>query len=219
MNYKKLISFIVCMVILFSFSACQTQPSEQQPSEQPQSKEDTQCWMPYGLKFGMTYDEFSQQLTKMGIPVPALSPADSNAGFVAESIHPDLNDSSVWEFLESPALKKLADEEPDETADDFDFRFANLDYTYSDPAFYFSFNQDQKLYEFGCFWSCFTENLPSYIAPEIIANYTAKLGAAESTSDFSGTWNTKEHKVSLDYSSEDSLMILYHHCTTYNLDS
>lgn len=64
MNYKKLISFIVCMVILFSFSACQTQPSEQQPSEQPQSKEDTQCWMPYGLKFGMTYDEFSQQLPK-----------------------------------------------------------------------------------------------------------------------------------------------------------
>lgn len=208
MNYRQIISIIVCIVMLFCFSACQAQTSD----------EDTQCWMPFGLQFGMTYDEFSKQLSSHGINVPALKPADSNAGFLTDGIDLDVNDSTVWEFLDSPTMKKLAEEEI-ELMDESGLWMADSDYGSSRPTVYFSFNQDQELYEFYCFWSCYLGSFPSSVIPEIITNYNTKLGAAQSTSDSSGMWNTEEHRVSLDFISLDSRMTLVHHCYTYDLDS
>ena len=206
---KKHTSMILCVVVLFSLSACRKQ----------ENVKDSRQWMPFGLEFGMTYDEFSQQLSEAGVAVPALSPADANVGFVTDAVKVDVNDGSVWDFLGSPTMKKLASEEEIDTSDVV-LWFAKAEYTESEPRMYFSFNQDQKLYEFYCFWETgLLGNLPSCVIPEIITNYNSKLGVAQSTTDSSGAWNNNEHSVSIAYHSEDYRMALVHHCITYNLDS
>ena len=208
MNSRKLISIILCIVVLFSFSACQ----------KLENVKDSRQWMPFGLEFGMTYDEFSRQLSKAGVAVPALKPADANVGFVTDAVKVDLNDGTVWDFLGSPTMKKLAAEEID--ASDYLLWMADAEYTNSNPTMYFSFNQNQKLYEFYCFWETgLLGNLPSCVIPEIITNYNSKLGVAQSTFDSFGAWNTNEHSVSIAYHSADYRMALVHHCLTYNLDS
>lgn len=209
MNYRQIISIIVCIVMLFSFCACQAKTS----------KDDTPCWMPFGLKFGMTYGQFSKQLEEYGIDTLELKPASSNAGFLTDGgISLDITDSTVWAFLDSPTMKKLAEEEID-ILDESGLGSADTAYTFSGPKMYFSFNQDQELYEFYCFWTSFSDSFPSSVLPEIIDNYNNKLGVTGKTSEYSGQWDSDEHKISITYSEEDSRMILVHHCITYNLDS
>ena len=209
MNYKKLLSVILCFVMLFSFSACQEQTSVK----------DDQSWMPFGLQFGMTYDEFSKQLSSHGIDAPALVSADANAGYVTDGVVSlDLADSTVWEFLDSKMLKKLAEEDI-EISDDVDLGLVDLNYEYSSPAVYFSFNQNQQLYEFYCIWTCMAEVFPLHVIPEIITNYNTKLNMTGITSEYSGEWKTDEHGVSITYSEENSQMILSHHCFKFDLDS
>ena len=207
MKSRQTLVIVVCIIMLFYLSACRTQTSD----------ENALCWMPYNLRFGMTYDEFSEQLAIHGVDVPVLKPAQSNAGFVTDGIEVDVNDSSVWDFLDSPTMKKLADEEID-LLDESGLGMADIDYNNSKPKLYFSFNQNKELYEFYCFWTS-TGIFTSSVMPEIIANYNSKLGTAIGTLEFSGKWDTDEHGVSVAYISQDCRMTLVHHCKTYNLDS
>lgn len=209
MSCKKIISVILCLAMLFCFGACQKQSH----------KETSPSWMPYGLQFGMTYDEFKQQLSSCGVDAPSLKPADANASYVLErAIFPVSQDSSVWDFLGSATMKKLADEELELSISD-DLWEADFAYTVSMPAFYFSFNQNKQLYEFCCIWGCMTDDLPSAVMPEIINNYNTKLGLDGKVSTYFGEWNTNAHRVSIEYSANDEMMILVHHCIEYNLDS
>lgn len=207
MTTKQIISALICIVMLFSLCACQT------------SKEDTPCLLPFGLEFGMTYDQFAKQLKERGIDAPAITPASSNAGFFTDDgISPDINDSTVWDFLNSPTMKKLAEEEID-ILDESGLGYADSIYTYSSPEIFFSFNQDRELYEFYCVWTSISTAFPSSVIPEIIDNYNNKLGIVGQTAEYAGHWNSNDHRVSITYNDEDFLMVLVHHCVTYNLDS
>lgn len=207
MSCKKIISVVLCLAMLLCFSACQKQ----------ESKESSPCWMPYDLQFGMTYDAFAEQLSSCGIEAPELEAADTNASYVLESaIFPALQDSSTWGFLNSTTMKKLAEEEIEISEELWEADFA---YAVSMPAFYFSFNQNKQLYEFCCIWGCMTDDLPSAVIPEIINNYNTKLGVDGKTSAYFGEWNTNAHKVSIEYSASDEMMLLVHHCIEYDLDS
>lgn len=206
MNCKKIISVVLCLATLLCFCSCQKQ----------ESKESSPCWIPYDLQFGMTYDEFAKQLSACGIDAPALKAADANASYVLEyAIFPVLQDSSIWDFLNSATMKKLAEEELEISEELWK---ADIAYTVSKPAFYFSFNQNKQLYEFYCIWGCMTDDLPSSVIPEIINTYNTKLGVDGKTSTYFGEWSTNAHKVSIEYSASDEMMLLAHHCIEYNLD-
>ena len=183
---KKILCTLLTLILLFSYSGCSR---EKQSAGSKHADNVTQAvdWMPFGLEFGMTYNEFASKLKSAGIAVSALKRADANAGYVVDGIFLDTKDPSHWEFLHSKMISTLAESDDH---DDISFTFYDGKFDYLSPKVYFSFNQQEELYEFYFAWSFFVadDEFAQLFVSDVITAYDAKFGKPIDNND---SWETK----------------------------
>ena len=215
MKMKKMMQSVAVLLIVlmmsWSLAACGDTADAK--------KED---WLPYGLQFGQTYDEFVQVFEENHLEAPGLKPADANDGYLTDWV--DFGDSSEspfdWSFLHSDALVQV-------TGDPYiDYIMAN---TLSNSMVSFSFNQDKKLYEMYCSFIDDDKKLVEKITPEIIAYYNEKAGFdgrqnADSITDsiiVIANWETDEWVASILYDAsildDYGILTIMLHSVTYDL--
>lgn len=132
MKIKKHISILLIFVTLLTLlAACGGKDNRDDASTSETKGEEavTNTLLPYGLKFGMSYNQ--AQAACEGFP--SISKASNNDGYFSEGFDPDMDDYYALFGVNSDELY-----EDMETGDAIVF----------DPSYYFSFNADKELYEF-----------------------------------------------------------------------
>ncbi len=158
--------------------------------------------MPFGLEFGENEGTFKAAVEAAGYEAPALKPADANNGYFVTLD----TDKSVEEVAPLLGL--------DEITEDFMLKCGVVDFS-------FSFNQDKELYEFYCMMYTFPDNENfDAMVDNIIAQYDAKLGVANTGSADGGIANWEKDGVTLQLGMvSDSVLALVFHDTNHDLDS
>lgn len=148
---KKVLSVVLCVCMLLSFAAC---TNEQKPQETTAPEAPKEIWLPYGLEFGMSYDEFCAKLEAAGVTAPSLRPATANDGYVAGLIDVEPTDQTFWSFFASDEINQLVNyatmldnQQMDQLLEHDKYGVA-LSFSVAFPSIGFSFNQDRELYEF-----------------------------------------------------------------------
>lgn len=201
---KRLICVTICFALLLGLTGCDIITQWQSANAVD--------WMPFGLEFGMTYDEFSAKMNESGITVSPLKAADSNDSYVIDGIPLDTQNPSHWEFLHSDTINALAasDEHEDPELAHYDIKF-----DYILPKIYFSFNQNKELYEFGFMWFVFIvdDEFAHLLISDVIAAYDAKFGIP---CDGNTIWETETMGGQL-IATDDNTFCLILHDKTHNL--
>lgn len=208
---KKAMCLLLALVLCLSLCACR--------------KEKT-VWLPYGLEFGMSYDAFVKLLKEQGMTAPAIAPADANDGYFSDGLKMTLTDGDAWEFLGSPSLKTMAQEEVEYDTDSENFALFMADgkYDLCNPMLYFSFNQDKELYECYVSFEEFSSNdIASLVIPEIIEYYNDRFFTNGKKSELYGVWNSDEMAASVEFIEgedvfEANMTMVTLHCIDYDLD-
>lgn len=186
---KKLFALCLSALLLLSLFGCgEAEKEEKQPA-----------YLPFGLKFGMSYDAAVKQHSG----IPALKPADSNDGYFAG------NESGG----NSPTYEQIAEffKEPDGLV------------CFLSPQLAYSFNENKELYELYIMDSPFSEGMAESQF-NLIYNYYKELlgdptGDYESSTELRYEWETKDVNamVMLHAEGGNYLVMLTLHSNTYQL--
>ena len=196
MRMKKVLAALLGVLMVFTVTACGSDAG----------------WLPYGLEFGQSYEDFCAVLVENGIREPALKPASSNNGYLTDIIYENGN-VLEWDFLHSETLTSFANCED---------AFQRIDYSMSSPAIAFSFNQNKELYEMYCLFED-TDYLDfsETIGAEIIAYFDEQFDSEERMSDAEQKLNVQwknENIVIETRKTEDKFLVILHNYT-HDLDS
>ncbi len=149
--------------------------------------------MPYGLRFGMSYEEVVQQLQEPGYQVSDLKPKVDASGYYVDAIKDD---------------GKTADAQ------------LGLQAQYPDPenmgnratAYYLRFSLDQKLCEFSWVNTVRKEADAEALLQSLGNDYIPQFGIARyQEGEASFTWEDKKVKVTIVYDAEGNTMTLTVH--------
>lgn len=150
--------------------------------------------LPFGLTFGMTYDQFAAKLAENGLTAAPLEAASNNAGYFPDGVELPLDNPAVWDFIGSQTLKSQATAQDDPT------------YNLSAPKLFASFNQGQELYEVYIGWTFYVESFALTVCDELAATYDAYFGV-ESTSS---QWENEEYSVSFSQQNDVTYLLVIH---------
>ena len=194
MKLNRFITFILSFVLILTFTAC---------GQKDQKTEET-VLLPFGLQFGQSYDEFSETIKANDFET-TISPAQSNNGYVTDAI-----------YLTSIEAESYLDYEVFHTS-------SNNSVFDADPgAFYFSFNQDKKLYEWGWFNDAVSRDAEE-IVNAMIETYNKYFGFDGKTDDPTSpaVWETEKLAAQIlqTESNGRDLVIFTVHSFEYDLDS
>lgn len=192
---KRLTSLILVCILLLTAAACK------EKSDEPKD-----TFLPCGLSFGMSYDDFCAALTEKGIDPPEIEEARANTGFASAAVHVnDIEGEFDWSFMHSDMLaNKWASED--------------LDTLFTFPALYFSFNDAKELYQIVCFF----EDLETVndFGSELTGYLDGRFGKGQidnSDGDASVTsYLSGDYEISLTYDSGDDQFIYNVICSKYN---
>lgn len=195
---KRILSCLLIFVTVFCLTAC-GEKAEEGPSDN--------VLLPYGLEFGMSYDQ-AQEICE---GFPSISKADSNEGYASEKFKPSIDDYYAMFGINSDTLYE-------EMNNGFAVVF--------DPGYYFSFNTDKELYEFSAIMQIFNgERTAEYVFNTYLDYFSEKLGAEadmkETDTELAGTIETDTQKVSVVMETDESTFTVYFvvHSTEYDLNS
>lgn len=206
---KRILAFLVSCSMMFALGACSgpkedgTQPGNSQPT----LAENAENWLPFGLQFGQSYDEFAEAVTSSSLEVPALEPAESNNGYVTEGLY--LSNVAAESFLDYGV-----------------YCAATGDKTMEDQwdSFYFSFNQDQELYEW--YWMTTTSARDTDdVIEAMIATYNEKFGfdgTVNDSSDVCAIWESERLAANIQTNTSQNgtdIVTLVIHSFEYDLNS
>ena len=76
---KRVCSVLLVLCLMLSFTAC----------GETAEPEESGIALPFGLKFGMTYDEFAAKLSENGLTAAPLKPASNNDGYFPDGVESD----------------------------------------------------------------------------------------------------------------------------------
>lgn len=184
---KKTISLILIIICLIG-ACCGCGSNDEKQSAK---KFDDNTLLPYGLKFGMSYDEAKETYSEF----PEIDKAKSNDGYASEGAYPLLNEYESFFELD---LDKLYEDEN-----------ARVKF----PAYYFSFNEQKELYEFYVFMHIEnSESSAEVLFNEYMDYYEEKLNkdfkTEESTGAIRAQCETDTLKIEIVLEEEDNDTIL-----------
>ena len=199
---KKVWSIICVLLLTLGLTAC---GGEETPAVTP-DPEETGIALPFGLSFGMTYDEFAAKLAENGLTATPLEAASNNAGYFPDGVALPLDNPAVWDFIGSETLKKSA------TAGD------EPTYNLSNPTLYGSFNQGQELYEIYIGWTFYVDSFAQTVCGELAATYDTFFGTDGKVDAVTGNWENEKYGVSFQ-NTDDITYLLVIHDKAHNLDA
>lgn len=191
---KKWLALILAVaMVLCCLTACGGK-EETEPTEPPEEKIE---WMPYGLTFGMTYDEAKAANSAM----PEISAQENGSYF------------SKRQDVESEFIKGYYGVPENENE--------NLFWLMRAPTFYYSYNQDKELYEFYAMITVFDEDDAEAVYSHLKSYYTDKVKAEATVKDYSDATVAKWEKdgVSVELVKEADLISVIMHDYNHDLDA
>ena len=226
---KKLLSIALVLCLLLGLTACGKKEDTKKTEKNDEVvEEESGIALPFGLKFGMSYDEFAAKLSENGLVATPLKPATDQYGYKPDLMPLPTDDPSVWDFTGSKLLKKLSGNEYHLTADDDEgntLYMHQLIYRNSTPSLYASFNQKKELFECGFVglytnktFETATQNFIKALAADITPYYDAFFGTSGKKDDCTGFWDNGEYSVLL-YQPTTGCYALVITDYTYNTDT
>ncbi|MBQ3202534.1 MAG: hypothetical protein IJB36_02695 [Clostridia bacterium] len=207
---KKVVSLLLVLCLLLGLTACGNEPveTEDTPTEKKTTTttapEETDIALPFGLKFGMSYDEFAAKLSENGLTANPLKPATDQPGYKPDVMPLPTDDPSIWKFTGSKLLQNLSGKEYHLTADEEESTLFmhQLIYRNSTPCVYAFFNQKKELSQFG-FIGLYTnekfETATQYfikaLAADITPYYDAFFGIGGELNDCTSYWENDKYSV------------------------
>lgn len=197
---KKLLSILLCLSMLFMFSACGKEKTEKKEEAKPEIQ-----YLPYSLEFGMTYDQAKEALKDF----PAINPASSNDGYASDRFAPEFSAYEDFFAVDSDKLYESA---------------INGDGLVYDPGYFFSFNESKKLYEFCVMTNIYkSESSVEYLLNHYIDFFTEKTGKEptenENGDSITATFETDNLIIEIhaEANGSDYLIYVLMHNTEYEL--
>ena len=196
MRMKKVLAALLGVLMVFTVTACGSDAG----------------WLPYGLEFGQSYEDFCAVLVENGIREPALKPASSNNGYLTDIIYENGN-VLEWDFLHAETLTSFANCED---------AYERLDYAFANPGIAFSFNQKKELYEMYCLFEDLGSNdFLETIGAEIVAHFNEQFGydgrVSTNNDGLNALW--KNENVVVETVKTESNFTVIFHSYDYDLDS
>lgn len=198
---KRVCSVLLVLCLMLSFTAC----------GETAEPEENGVALPFGLTFGMTYDEFAAKLSENGLTANPLKPASNNDGYFPDGVELPVDDPAVWEFLGSETLKKYAAAAGVEATDPLYIEISL--YSASVPYIYVSFNQNKELYELYIVWYFYSEELAQTVCTELSATYDAFFGTSGKKDAVTAEWRNEEYEVHYGKTGEVTYMLTIHDFT------
>lgn len=193
---------VLLLAVLFlmcCFTGC---GSGEEPvgEQQEQQKETGVQWMPYGLTFGMTYDEAKAKNSEM----PEIAPAKANDGYFSEA---------QWVAPEFATDYFCVAEEDADT------------WSLVTTQFHYSFNQSKELYEFYVMVLPETEGRAETVYNDLGRYYSELIGTPSETAEredaLKAVWKKDGISIELMLDATDSSPLVYAilHDENHDLDS
>ncbi len=178
---KKLIALILVLVLSLSLAAC--------GGGETATKDDE--LLPFGLRFGMTYDEVKEVCEAL----PELTPATANDGYITGTVEFETEDIEAY----------LADV----FKADSEMLYGNIEDGAADtPAYAFSYNENKELYELYLFMSFMGESKSEYFFNHFCDFFDERLGTEaeinETDSRLTANYETETLGVSVMLQVEES---------------
>ena len=197
---KRVLSILLTLCLMLTLAAC---GGEETTTPAP---EESGIALPFGLKFGTTYDEWAAQLSANGLTATPLEAAQNNTGYFPDGVELPLDNPAVWDFLGSETLKTQATAQDDPT------------YNLSAPKLYGSFNQGEELYEIYVGWTFYVEGFAQTVCTELSSTYDAFFGTAGKVDGVTGNWENEKYGVSF-RNTDDITYLLVIHDKAHDLDA
>ena len=205
---KKAITLLLALCMLTGLCACGNNSGDtaNTPTEKSTTAptEETGIALPFGLKFGITYDEFANQLSENGLTANPLKPAADQSGYKPDVMPLPTDDPSIWKFTGSELLQNLSGKEYHITTDEEEstLYMHQLIYRNSTPCVYAAFNQKKELLEFGFIgiytnktFATATQNFINALAADITPYYDAFFGTGGKLDDCTSYWENDKYSV------------------------
>lgn len=195
---KKFTSILLTVIsLMIIFCGCGSKEEAKAPAEKLENK-----LLPYNLEFGMSYDEAK----KVCEDFPEIEEATANDGYASKTLSPDFEEYEKFFGINSSEL------------------YADTGGIVLAPAYYFSFNESKKLYEFCVMTSIYgSENSAEVLFNDYIEYYEEKIEEESEIEEFSDTlcarWetNTLKIEVVLSIDGDDYLVYTVVHNKEYEL--
>lgn len=209
MKIKKYISILLVFASLFTLlTACGSkEDGDASENDGKQNQASDNALLPYGLEFGMSYEQ--AQDTCEGFP--SISKASSNEGYASDGCYdPSIDDYCAMFGIDSDTLYE---------------DMTNGEAVVFDPGYYFSFNADKELYEFYSITKILDgEGTAEYVFNAYLDYFAEKLGVEadmnESETKLAGTFETETLGVSVVMEVDGSTFMVYFviHSMEYDLN-
>ena len=184
---KRVCSVLLVLCLMLSFTAC----------GETAEPEESGIALPFGLKFGMTYDEFAAKLSENDLTANPLEPDSDDDGYFSNGVELPVDDPEVWDFIKSDYLKRHASGEEFDPIDDMDFYITHSTYSYCLPTLYALFNQAKELYEIFVVWNAYGGEFAAAITEDVAETYNAFFGTDGMVDDYTCEWESDQYWISL----------------------